>query len=400
MGLKDRLFGSPQDRFARRVLEVVKASGVAEAWYDAQEFAVRFRDRPDREPVVAYLANIFRECEGAGGQERDARIERFVRAMVDRPELPKVWAEVAPLLRPVLRVIGFGSSAGERGVVPLARQAFPNISEFVVIDQPDSMAYVTDSQPAEWGVSTATVFQTARDNLALANRPMEPGAAETAGGPVLLRLIDDGNSYIPSCLVLPGWLASFADRVGGRPLAFVPDTTGMLVTCEVPDGMAGLFGLVEQEYTDAPRSMFPVAFTVDDAGNTVPYRVAPGHPAAAAAHRAECLLAAEAYGLQLDVLNAGLEDGVFAAGLMLAQRPDGSVFTVATWAEGVDSLLPQADYVVFSNDSGSFFVPWDIVADEVAPLLPVEGVVPQRFRVRGWPPPATLQRLRMRAVQP
>ncbi|MET7420752.1 hypothetical protein [Dactylosporangium sp. NPDC005555] len=395
MGMLDGVFGSRQDRFARQVLTALRDAGVADARYDRDRFAIHVRvgghggaatghgrDDAGAAPSIAYLGNIFRECRDAGREERRQRIARFLSAVVFPTGAPDTWEEVAPLLRPLLRAVTFGLGM-PAGSPPLVRRpALPMLDEVVAVDQPTSMMYVTTRQLAQWGVPAPVVFDRARRNLT--GLPGGP-----SGGTAVIRIVDDGDAYCASHLLLPGWLAAQADRLGGTPVAFVPDTTGLLLAAD--DAAGPLFAVVEEEYRDAARPISAMAYTVDATGAVVPYPAPPGHPLHAAVHRSEVLMAAAGY----DAQAPHLDTDASVAAVTVAERPDRSVFSVADWAEGVDTLLPRAEYVSF----GSFLVTWAALEREVD-LEPAPGLDPERFRLRTWPHPGVVARLRAVAVTP
>ncbi|MEV4512163.1 hypothetical protein AB0K00_24730 [Dactylosporangium sp. NPDC049525] len=386
------IFRSREDRFARQVLNAVRDAGVGHAWYDAEQFAIHvWRDPTDRSPAIAYLGNIFRECRDAGREERRERIARYLSAVVFQPGAPETWDEAAPLLRPLLRAVTFGLGVPAGAPALLRRPALPMLDEVVAVDQPTSMMYVTTRQLEQWGVPASLVFDRAHRNLPWSPSPSPSSAAEAAadGRTAVIRMVDDGDAYCASHLLLDGWLAAQAGRVGGTPVAFVPDTTGLLLTSDA--GIGPLFAAVEEEYRDAARPISTMAYTVDAAGAVVPYPAPEGHPLHAVVHRSEILMAAAEYGTQA----SHLDTDAFAATLTVAERPDRSVFSVATWVEGVDTLLPQADYVSF----GSFLVTWDSLTREVD-LDPEPGLAPERFRLRTWPHPGVVARLRAAAATP
>jgi uncharacterized protein YtpQ (UPF0354 family) len=409
MGLLDRIVGTPKDRFAREVLRTVRSTGVAEAWYDAERFRIGFRRRREHPRNGAtngsgegggngwvYLDNVYRECERADRAERDYRIAQLVESIVAIPDGPESWEQVQPHLRPVLRPATFGGGGPANAPIPISRPAWEFLREFVVIDRPKSMAYVTAANLESWAVDAEQVFAKARANLAsIAALPSTPPPT----GPVMMRFVETGDAYFVSRLLVYGWLASLASRVGGRPVAFVPDQNTLIVTDDQPDALGGVFDLVEEEYREAVRGISPLAYTVDDSGEVVPYEAPAGHPIAVRAHRAAAILAASEYSSQHGWLERDHED-VFVANLVVAQRNDGSVFTVASWTEGIDSLLPRADYIGFSgSDQDAFLVPWEAVAREVD-LEPVAGLDPARFRLDAWPSPPVMDRLRAQAEKP
>jgi hypothetical protein len=382
------IFGSREDRFARQVLTALRDAGVADARYDRDQFAIHVRHpTAGGSPSIAYLGNIFRECRDAGREERRERIARYLAAVVFPSGAPETWDEVAPLLRPLLRAVTFGLGVPAGSPPLLRRPALPMLDEVVAVDQPTSMMYVTARQLAQWGVPESMVYDRARRNL-----PWSPSTPAADAGAAVVRMVDDGDAYCASHLLLPGWLAAQATRVGGPPVAFVPDTTGLLLAAS-SDGIGPLFAAVEEEYRDAARPISTMAYTVDAAGAVVPYEAPPGHPLHAVVHRSEVLMAAAEYGTQ--AAHLGTDTDAFAAMLTVAERPDRSVFSVATWTEGVDTLLPRADYVSF----GSFLVTWDTLTREVD-LDPAPGLIPERFRLHAWPHPGVVARLRTAAVTP
>lgn len=393
VGLLNRMWGSKQDRFARRVLNAVKETDrELEAWYDSDEFAIHYRRRPEESPATAYLHNLYREAaDDDRGEQRD-RIDRFIHALVFAPELPSEWEVIAPLLRPVLRPGTFGMGMG-RGLVLQSRSAgVPFLAEYVVIDQPDSMAYVTTNHHDLWGVSAQEVFDTARGNLGRTGLAEMPSSGQKA----LVRMVESGDAYWASRLLLAGGLGDLTERVGGRPVAFVPDTSGVVVVVAEDPDLPPIFAMVEKEYREAVRPISPQGYTLDDQGRLTVYQAEPGTAAAVAVHKAELLLAAAEYHSQAEALN--LSEEAFVAKLIVADGAD-RTFSVASWADGVDTLLPRAEYIAFSGENAEpFYTSWDSVVAEVQ-LTPVQGLRPERYRARTWPSAEVMTRLRANAVR-
>jgi hypothetical protein len=396
------------DRFAAQVLDAVLATGlVRSARYDPEAFSIVYEK--DGTGTI-YLHNTYRESAGADAAERADRIQRLI-TILSSSSGEMSWAQARPNLRPVLRGVSFGQSVPGATTVDnqpaeakdrrlLARPALPYLNEFVVVDEPTSMAYVTQARLADWGVSPDEVFAAARENLA--GRAAAISGTTGDGGRAMLRFVDDGNGYFTSMLVLDGFLAGFADRVGGRPVAFIADKDSLLVTVDLPDALPKLFELVEEQFREAVRSISPVAYTVDDAGRVVPYQGPAGSAVARSAHRAEVLLASSEYAGQKEALEARFEaeeNDVFVGSVLVAQRPDESVFSVAVWGFDVDTLLPEADFVAFQADHEQLTVPFAVAVAE-ASLVPEPDYVPTRYRVTRWPPEPVMSRLRAQSISP
>jgi hypothetical protein len=204
-----------------------------------------------------------------------------------------------------------------------------------------------------------------------------------------------------SRLLLPGWLGSVAAHLGGRPVAFAPDHNTLLVCPDDPEALEVLYPSIAKEYREATRALSPQAYTEGPDGRLVPYQVPPGHALYDEVARADVLLAATEYRAQgswLEREHQRAGQDVFVATVLVGNRSDQPPVTIATWAEGVDTLLPRAQYVAFaSSHAPPFVVPWPVVQQEVA-LRPVPGLDPPRYRLTGWPPPDAVDRLRRGAV--
>jgi hypothetical protein len=399
VGVWGRFIGTSRDRFAAQALRIARRwPGVDRVRYDAGKFGIAaWRSGADA-PIWIFLSNVYGECQGVPRAERRERLERLMRIMAASPG-EDTWESVRARLRPVLRPVTFGHVGVPGMVPPVSRSALPYLRELVVVDRPDSMVYVMPGQLDSWGVSVDDVFDAARANLdQLATRSLRD--TWPADGS-LVRMVDSGDGYFTSLLLAPGWLAGVSERVGAPVVAFVPDTA-TVVLCAVPAaGLAGLYEIVEEEYVAAVRGLSPVGYLAGDRGVARPYAPPAGHPDALAARRAEVVLAATEYGAQTRWLadqyeQAGMD--VFVAQLLAAARPGQPAITVATWTDGIVSLLPEAQFISFTRDGVSGpRVPWQAVADLVD-LRPEPLLAPVRYRVGDWPAPDVMDALRAHAT--
>lgn len=295
----------------------------------------------------------------------------------------------------MLRTATAGIGLSER---PLVAAVMPYLAEMAVLDGPEATRYVGAGQAAVWGVPPAEVFAAARGNLGR-RTPLPEGSP--TDGPIMLRFVEDGRSFWSSCLLLDGWLAGLADRVGGRPVAFVPDQETLIVVADEPAILDTLFDMIEADYAAAVRALSPVPYVSDANGRTVPYDAPPGHPLYQRVRRAERVLAVREYARQAELL-AGTYDraypGAALADLSLTAHPEGPTFTATTWPAQGSALLPHADLVAFSVADGELFhVPWAEVVEH-APPRPVADLRPPRYLADGWPAEPALTALRAAAV--
>jgi hypothetical protein len=410
MGLLDRFKGSVHDRFAAEVLDaLLRVDATVEAVYVPENFRIDYRKAgaaPTTKPAMIFLANTFAECEGATAQERSERINKLVSSAAFLTA-PETWPEVRKLLRPVLRHAMFGRGVSQTKV-PLRRPAMPYLAELVVVDQPTAMRCVVQQDLEDWGITADEAFAVARENLEQrAFRGDEADADEAPKQPIALRLADtDGDAYFSSLPLLPGWLASMDVTVGGQPVAVVSEPGGMFlvgIDASAPDNrIASLTKLALQEYGSAVRPISPVPYTVDASGAVVPYTVPRDDPAWAVLHDAETTLAAHVYGIQTEQMREEYEieliDTYVGSLIRAKSNKDGSFFTVAAWTDGIESLLPYADYIAL-GDNDMFLLPFDIAISELG-LSPDPDLYPPRYRVGSWPDQQVMDHLQSQAANP
>ncbi|WP_141808034.1 hypothetical protein [Nocardia bhagyanarayanae] len=382
--------------FAALVRRRLDDLGIDGAKYRPEEFCFELPDG-----LVINLHNIFRDTDGLTAEDRSERITRFLSALRADEELPADWESARPTLFPVLRP----STYGGQGMRPLSRPAFPFVDELIAIDMPDKRVLVTTDHVAGWGVTIFEVFEAARENLAA--KP--PSISLSDDG--YTRIVDTGDFYATSWPLLPGWLASLAEE-GRRAVAFIPEDDALILTLDEPELLEQLFDAVEDQYINAVRRLSPQAYTTDERGVVVPFDLAGPHPQLHAAHRARCGLATTEYQAQQEELIEALddEDGFAPYGIDFAYPSqlnfasgDDGFFTIAPWAEEIETLLPEADYIDLcltdENDEiiETLAIPFATLAAHTD-LVPVPSLSPPRYLAKNWPDATTLTRLRAAAV--
>ncbi|WP_157172972.1 Imm49 family immunity protein [Nocardia exalbida] len=389
-----------QRQFALQVYQEMMRVGATRVSYDPDEFVIRYNDG-----MVLNLSNIFQQVRDFSAEERRAEVERFVAAMLAPALALSSWDQVRPLLRPVLRPCTYMLEDSDSR---LQRPAFPFIDEMVAIDEPGRIRLPAQQQLVEWGVGAEEVFEAARQNLAetVITTEFDEGA--------IVRIVVDDPSYLPSWLLVPGWLAACTRSYRHRPVAFIPDYTSLIVAPGDPELLEHLYQTVEQEVRDAARPLSPQAYTVDDNGMVVPLDRAITGPLPPAVDRARTLLAYNGYEAQRDwlqqkynfdaVVDGDFDDdesaSLFVADIMIRQeKEDSSPQMVTVWGEGVHSSLPEADYIAFACEDmeQTIIVPFQ-AAVEITGITPIPGFRPTRYRAVDWPDHVTWSRLSEAAV--
>ncbi|MBZ0239058.1 MAG: DUF1444 domain-containing protein, partial [Deltaproteobacteria bacterium] len=319
------------------------------------------------------------------------------------------WAAARARVLPVLRPQGFfrlEAVVASQKTPAVASQPFlPYVDLALVLDEPDRMSYVTVDDLAGWGVDPEHALVQAVENAG--RLPPPELDVETD-----LYTVDAGDTYESSRLAIPGLLASFADRVEGRPIAIIPTRSRCVIGGDAdPTALQALAEMAQEEYEESNRSLSPAVYTIDGAGEVVPLELPADHPACHAVRLGHVKLALTEYASQKDTLDIVHEregTDIFVASLTGVIRGDGLPLTWTMWGEDIDSLLPAADLVRFmfqdeeaedGEPAPGFMVPFARVCAVLgAGFAPADGHRPLRYRVTSHPPPALLERLRAEAV--
>ncbi|MEU2120286.1 hypothetical protein [Nocardia niwae] len=377
------------------MMQQLSVLGETDVEYHPDEFAIRTGE------LILDLHNIFQETRELDPAERDARVAQHCDALRELRAPAPDWPSVRSMLRPVLRPNSFGVGV-EPESRPVARPAFPFVDEMVAIDMPQTRSIVTYASLREWGVSPDDVFTVARENL---GEIINFTVIEEDG---ILHFVDDGNGYCTSWPLLADWLAGSGS--GTPPVAFMPDVDTLIVASGIDD-LEPIFEAVEEQYRDAPRPISPQGYIVDDSGAVIPLDRSPAHRHLPAVQRARCGLAVTEYEAQAQILNeiveVDLEFTPYAiepayVGSVMYGNGDNGPYTITVWGEGVEYLLPEADYIAFCRDDQGelerlFEVPFEAVV-ELTGLTPVPDLAPRRYEIRHWPDTETLAGLQAAAV--
>jgi hypothetical protein len=351
---------------------------------------------------VAYLGNIFAETRDLGPSDRAARIRRFIKA-VGAPVAEDEWSSVRGRLVPLLRASSLRLTPASGGADLLCRGFAPCLLECVGIDGEDSFQLVVSANVEAWKMTAGAVFDQARKNATGAFRPEDTTIYDRRAPYPLWRVSRD-DSYESSRLVLPGWLASFASKVKGRPVAIAPHRSFVLVGGDGDEAcLERLIDSAQREHSASPRNISPGLYTVDAAGAVVPLVLPLEHRLFNQVALGHLLLATTEYQAQQQFLQRERGEGVFVAPFVAVQAQDGRVASYTTWTQEVPSLLPETDQIAFVIDpAGSprvFRVPWAVAAARIGDCLVREpGTDPPRWHTARWPDPETLAAIEAAAV--
>lgn len=306
-------------------------------------------------------------------------------------DVPRLWTLARASLYPALRsryataTLEMDGRTGSRPLPPLLQRLWMEDLVLVLLyDFGQHMSYVTRQHTESWDTTEDELWGYAFHNLKTLPRPhWDPS------GDGVFRLVSEAT-YEETFLLLDEVRSRL--RFAGQAVYAVPNR-GVLLAADGSDALA-LRALIRQAQALMGSMPFPMS-------GTLLQRVREGWSRAAlpaslqGAQRAlETLSLSYAYRDQkpvLDKLHARERTELFVATFALRESEDPTdLQSYAVLTEGIDTLLPQVDHVIFNRGIGGLHperiaVPWAKVQSIFGAHLegPVES--PARYRVRHFP---------------
>lgn len=309
--------------------------------------------------------------------------------------VPTTWDAAAPLLLPALRRPLDPPAAHALGDAPqLALVGRPadatdalQLRAVVVADLPGVRRFIQQHHLDAWGVSASHALDAAL--LRLAESPAD-GLDAQAGRWTLAA----GDGYEAARLLLPGWLAAFADRVPGTPVAFAPTTRHLwVVGSEDPLALDQALNDARIAFDHAAEPLCAAPITLNP--TLGPLLLPADHPRAAVVATAWRRHYAHVAATQTDWLLDHGPEGLAVPALSLWRGPDGAGRLFARWHEGDVAWVPQtADLVVLVPEVG------DVLALPLSSLetLVVPNLSPVRVALARFPSASARHALRAQSV--
>lgn len=374
----------PKAKFAKKAEQVVRSLGYADSLaYDEELFA--FRLAGDR---TIMLGNIYGHHQTLSGDSADHYLTGALAGLLQDAQTPKTFEEARPRLFPSVRDRTFLESArllaaagsGPAPDMPL-RELGSNLVSLLVIDAPTSIMTVNADHLSDWGVGFDEAMVAARDNLLAQSQDAVWG-----------RVIDGvyasmwNDDYDVSRLLLDEVIDEVDRDLGlnGDPVAFVPHRNLLILTGADDD--AGLQAAMEltEEKLDQPSQVSARPLVRRD-GVWRDLELDSDRPAAAGLRRLLQADLALAHGALTPLIQQLVGEDVFVANAILAEK-DGEVISSAAWSDGVPSLLPKTDRILFfRSQEETWMVDWKEAERVVGDLLEPTDYYPPRVRVERFP---------------
>ncbi len=392
MGLLDRFFGPPSaERFASELIRRLREAGEQdELRYEAAENRI-LHVRDGQVVGAMNLHNMYRTyCEKPRG-ERAAYLRLCVRgALAHRRELPEDFDSARPDLRPKLwsraalekqRLRGRLGEA--EGVDPPCIPIGEHLLAFLAYDWPESVQSLSSDALSRWGVTLYEAMEAARQNLE------ESTSAYARIGERLYAFLSGDNYDAARLLLIPGMDGL---EFAGRPVAMVPNRDALLVAgSEDAEGLALLAELAAKGLEES-YALSGMPLILDDEGAWSDWLPPEDHPLHRRFRDIELRWIGPEYAEQkqlLDALHARVGEEVFVSSFSAVEKKgEGELVSYCVWGEGVDSLLPVTQKVVFMRQGGegpAALADWRRVVEVAGPLMEPTDHYPARFRVRQFP---------------
>ncbi|MCY1082789.1 hypothetical protein [Archangium lansingense] len=386
------------DAFAQKVMEALRIAGVRDALnYDPERFLIWTPSADGGQGLTLFLTNVYDDYRAAPPGQRTRVLERIISVHQAPPSAPEAYAQARPALLPVIRPRSYFEMLQVRGTADSPSAAWRPLGEVLAVslvqDLPDSMRYIHPGDLERWGVSFDEAYAHALANLRARSREplvsIGPGVCAAAWG----------DSYSPSRLLLDEVVKRCLVR--GEPVVLAPGRDLLLITGAQDEQGLRQVAELAAEALEAPRPMDGRALRRTASG-WVPFLPARASASWPALHRLALRSEVRDYADQTEQLNAlHLEKGVelFAASLLVAEDEDGRIRTHTLWVNGIQTLLPRADSIIFMEEERGpeappvAVVPWEQVVRDVGHLLVrEEGLYPERYRLKGFPTPKHFER--------
>ncbi|WP_164017867.1 DUF1444 family protein [Pyxidicoccus trucidator] len=386
--------------FARKAVEALRAAGVpGEPRYEPEHFRIQTHGPDGGVAMTLFLTNFYREYQATPPERRAEVLARLTKANLS-VEAPETYAQARPDLMLVVRPRAtfellstqLGSPFGSKGPVSW-RPLGDTLAVALVQDTADAMRYVPPEDLKRWDTSFDQAYADALANLR--RRGVEPLTPLAQGACVL----STNDSYGASRLLLEEVVRRC--EVRGELVVLVPNRDTLFITgSREEEGLLAVAD-VAQRALQVPRPVDGRALRLTPEGWKT-FLPEPGSPSRSLLQKLAVTSLARDYAEQAERLEQQhARDGldIFIAEFIPEEDEHGRSFGQAVWVSDIDTLLPRADILFFMDQTlGSKAPPvaivrWDLVVRDAGLLLmPEPGLYPERYRVKGFPSKAQLER--------
>lgn len=309
---------------------------------------------------------------------------------------------MSPLLRPVIRNLSMLEEVRLHQVrtegwdAPRAAvyQALgKDCVTLLAVDYPETTSTLTEGPKENWGVSLDEALAVAVSNL----REATPDAFDEIVPGLYVGRWNDG--YDTSRVLLPDVLQRAP--IKGRPVFMIPTRDVLMVAGDRDEESIRHMVEVSFKAMESGRNVSSQVYTYEDQ-RIVPFISQDETLKARMASLEHRLLQGNYHAQkeQLDAIHEAHKTDVFVASYKLFELKDsdGKTFSMCSWTETVDTLLPKTDRVALvqlqpDGTAQTQVVEWDELEAKLGDLLVPADLYPARYRTLGFPTAAQLSQL-------
>jgi hypothetical protein len=395
MGLLDLFSAKPsKDKFASMVANALRNAGIqGEPHYNSEKFAIVV-NLTDGTVFTANLHNIYIDFGQASKDQREAELKKYATGIVAMQMALPADYQVAkrnllPLVRSAIDEIDkllHAEAVESKESILVSKTLIPDIVVQVGFDSEYSIRRIEPGQLKDWGVTFEQALADAIDNLR--DRTTDEWGKIGSGAFIgqWADHYDTSRVLLLDCLYrLP---------LVGEPVVLLPTRETLLVTgANDIEGQAALVATAEEALQQQPRRISMSMLRYDGKAWQL------FMPEGAAGERLRALQQeslAQDYEHQkavMEELHKKTGDDVYVATYSRFRKKNSEKITsYATWTNGVDTLLPVTDIIIFVNPGATqdapvetAGIPWDMAITSVAALMERTDHMPPRWRVRAFP---------------
>lgn len=388
MGIIKKLLGKPDhDDFARLMTDFLRESGEErEIRYDRESFKLIIGGE---DKVHFWLGNAYTQYLAAPRKVRRTVLERFSIVPTANVEIvPAAFDEASRGLLPRVRDLGYYAMTKLRFDVegldytePPFRAFASHLAVGLAYDRPESIVEITRDALEKWERGFEEALEIARDNL----WNLSGGKFEQIAPGVYLSPWQDNHDASRLYLYDLLWHLD----VSGDTVAAIPNRDTLLVTgSESVDGLRVMAAICEEVVQQShPISSIPVVLR-EKAWET--FTLDADHPAFEPFNKLRIYEEARDYAEQkkwLEALNSKRDEDVFIASYTVLQdKKSGSLLSYSVWVEGILTLMPVTDEVVFMRDQKIVAKgKWEKVREVAGTLMSPVDLYPRRYRIDMFP---------------
>lgn len=375
-----------KQEFATRLLELIGEQGGTAYRFDPEAFRLIALE----DEAQVNLGNLYEEHCALPADERADHLLRVAAVCggfeADLPETfdavkqnlrPKIWTR-STFAMMELRQRLKGEETLDLPLYPLGSHLYLSL----VFDTENAMRSIANGELEAWGVTFYEALEIACENLdetTMAIASMGDGFYSSVSG----------DNYDSSRVLLLDRIRNL--DVQGDHVAMVPQRDAMFVAGSTDEfSLKAMIDLTREAMENEPRPLSPLPLKLQD-GEWVDWMPPRNHVLRPQFDELELRFLAGMYAEQKELLLLLMEQGEsmpFVATLSAIQEEESEkLSSYAVWGRSVDTLLPQAQFLVFVDDSGmQASGEWRHVMSIVGDLVtPDESYYPVRYRVTEFP---------------